>query len=65
MYELENGPDVVRLNFMNVTLSDTGVWMCDATVRSEVSNLSGERDNDTFIGSVNVTIELMITGEVL
>ena len=67
-YECENGPEVVRVNFMNTILSDAGVWTCDVTVRSEVNKLSGERsvlENDTLIGSINVTIQLMIIGEIL
>ena len=34
-YDHENGPDIVRLNFTLTILSDTGIWRCVATVRSE------------------------------
>ena len=34
-YDLENGPDIVRLNITGTTLSDSGIWLCDVTVRSE------------------------------
>ena len=34
-YDLENGPDIVRLNFTHTIIIDTGVWRCDITVRSE------------------------------
>ena len=28
-YDLENRPDIVRLNFTHTVKSDTGVWRCD------------------------------------
>ena len=34
-YDLENGPEVVRLNFTRTILSDTGIWTCEVVVRSE------------------------------
>ena len=34
-YNLENGTEVVRLNFTRTILSDTGIWTCEVTVRSE------------------------------
>ena len=33
-FDLENGPDVVRLNFTRTILSDTGTWRCDICVVS-------------------------------
>ena len=66
-YNLDNGPDVVRLSIANTSLSDAGVWSCDVTVRSEVNVLNGGRlipQNDTLIGSVNVTIQLTVIGEI-
>ena len=66
--KLDNGPDIVRLNFTNTVLSDAGVWRCDTTVSSEVHELDGGKlipQNDTIIGSLNVTIKLIIIGEML
>ena len=34
-YDLENGPDIVRLNLSRTSLSDNGVWVCELIVRSE------------------------------
>ena len=34
-YDLENGTEVVRLNFTRTIPSDTGIWTCEVTVRSE------------------------------
>ena len=34
-YDLETGHDVVRLNFTQTVINDTGMWTCDAIVRSE------------------------------
>ena len=34
-YDLENGPDFVRLNLSRTILSDNGVWICELIVRSE------------------------------
>ena len=34
-YDLENGRDVVRLNFTYTILNDTGRWTCEVIVRSE------------------------------
>ena len=34
-YNLENGSDIVRLNFSRTTLNDSGVWICELVVRSE------------------------------
>ena len=67
-YEFDNGPDIVKLNFTNTVLSDAGVWTCDATVSSEAHKLDGGKlipQNDTIIGSLNVTIEVTIIGEML
>ena len=32
---IENGPDIVRLNFSRTIASDSGVWICELIVRSE------------------------------
>ena len=34
-YDLDNGPDVVRLSIVQVTMSDVGLWTCDVTVHSD------------------------------
>ena len=34
-YDLENGPEIVRLNFTHTISSDTGVWVCEATAVSD------------------------------
>ena len=34
-YDLENGPEIVRLNFTNASLVDSGCWKCNITVISE------------------------------
>ena len=65
-YDLDNGPDIVRLNFTHTILSDAGTWRCDVTVRSEINTVNGGRliqHNETLIGSVNVSIQLIIVGE--
>ena len=33
-YDLENGPDFVRLNFAHTILGDTGTWRCEIRVVS-------------------------------
>ena len=34
-YDLDNGPNVVELNITHTLSSDTGMWLCEAIVRSE------------------------------
>ena len=34
-YDLENGPEIARLNFTRTILSDNGIWQCVVTVRSQ------------------------------
>ena len=34
-YDLENGMEIVRLNFTRTILSDNGIWQCEVTVRSQ------------------------------
>ena len=34
-FSIENGPEVVRLNFTRVLMSDMGVWRCNVTVESQ------------------------------
>ena len=56
------------LNFTNTILSDAGIWTCDATLSSEAHKVDRGKlipQNDTIIGSLNVTIKLTIIGEML
>ena len=67
-YHLDNGPEVIKLNITHTVLSDAGVWRCDVIVSSEAHKLNGGRltlQNNVFIGSVNVTIKLIIIGKLL
>ena len=67
-YDLENGPDIVRLNFTHTIPSDTGVWVCDATAVSEkyiVSNGQLVRQDNAVIGTATVRIQLTVIGEYL
>ena len=67
-YDLDNGPEVIQLNITRAVLSDAGVWRCDVMVSSEAHQLNKGRltlQNNIFIGSVNVTIQLLIIGELL
>ena len=41
-YDIESGTEVVRLNFTRTILSDTGMWTCEVTVRSERHIVSNE-----------------------
>ena len=65
-YNLDNGPGVVQLNITHTALSDAGIWTCDVMVSSEAHQLNEGRltlQNNIFIGSVNVTIQLIIIGD--
>ena len=41
-YDLENGPQIVRLNFTNTIMSDNGMWLCEVEVRSQRHVLDSE-----------------------
>ena len=60
-YDLENGPEIVRLNFTHTIPSDTGVWVCEATAVSENGQLV-QQDN-AVIGRATVNIQLTVIGE--
>jgi hypothetical protein len=64
-YDLDNGPEVIQLNITNTVLSDAGIWRCDVLVTSEAHKLTGGRltPQNTVIGSINATIQLIIIGE--
>ena len=67
-YDLENGPEIVRLNFTHTIPSDTGVWVCEATAVSEkyiVSNGQLVRQENAVIGTATVNIQLTVIGEYL
>ena len=64
-YDIDNGPDIVRLNFTNTVMSDTGIWRCNVIARSERYIVSGERlvlQDEAMIGSISVNIQLIIIG---
>ena len=65
-YDLENGPEIVRLNFTHTIPSDTGVWVCEATAVSEkyiVSNGQLVRQDNAVIGTATVNIQLTVISE--
>ena len=66
-YGLDNGPDVVRLNFTRTNLSDTGMWRCDILVLSDqhvVRNGSLVRQDRNVIGTpILRDIQLIIVGK--
>ena len=67
-FNIENGPDIVRLNLTHTLLSDAGMWKCQIRTESEsdeylVDNNIFVRTNITTIGSpIQSDIELMIIG---
>ena len=67
-YDLENGPDIVRLNFTNTITADTGRWVCVSTVLSE-RYISSEgrlfRQQQALIGSITVNIQLTVICELI
>ena len=66
-YHLDYGPSIVRLNFTQVFLSDTGVWGCRVTVRSEKNVISNGRlvlEDESVIGStIHHSIQLIAVGK--
>ena len=65
-YDIENGPEIVRLNFTRTIPSDTGVWVCEATAVSDkyiVSNGQLVRQDNALIGTATVNIQLTVIGE--
>jgi hypothetical protein len=43
-YDLENGPDIVRLNFTRTIMSDNGMWLCEIEVTSQRHALDNNGD---------------------
>ena len=66
-YSVDNGPEVVRLNFTQTFLSDAGMWRCDIRTESDqyiISNGSLVPMNSTVIGvTIQHDVELIIVGE--
>ena len=66
-YHLDNGPNVVRLNFTQVFSSDIGVWGCHVTVRSEKYVVINGRlilEEESVIGStIHHSIQLIAVGK--
>ena len=65
-YDLENGPDVVRLNFTSTVMSDTGVWRCIVSVMSDRHIVSDGRlvlQDQALIGLISVNVQIIIIGE--
>ena len=53
-YDVENGPDIVRLNISHTSLADAGMWTCDIRVLSEnyiVNNGSLVLQDPSLIGT--------------
>ena len=67
-FNIENGPDTVRLNLTRTLLCDAGMWRCQIRTESESDEYLAEnnlfvRTNVTMIGSpIQRDIELMIIG---
>ena len=65
-YDLENGPEIVRLNFTNTVIEDDGMWRCEVAVRSHTYALSSGklvRIDNSLIGMVTVNIQLTVIGK--
>ena len=65
-YDLENGPEIVRLNFTNTIMGDNGLWKCVVTVTSGryiVSSGNLIFQDQAIIGSVTRDIQLTVIGE--
>ena len=66
-YDLQNGPEIVRLNFARTILGDTGTWRCDIRVISSqniVSNGALVSQDPTVIGTPIIRdIQLTIFGK--
>ena len=65
-YDLENGPQFVRLNFTHTIPSDNGLWKCQILVESEqYVVIDGQllRQDPSPIGQIMVDIELIVIGK--
>ena len=65
-YDLENGPQFVRLNFTHTIPNDNGEWVCEIVVESvQDVVIDGElmRTDSSPIGQETVNIELIVISE--
>ena len=65
-YDLENGPQFIRLNFTHTIPSDSGIWKCWVLVESEQDIvIDGQlvRRDLSPIGQVMVDVELVVIGK--
>ena len=60
---LENGPSFVRLNFINATIADNGVWRCAVVALSKWHILNNGQfvlQDEAVIGSITQDIQLTV-----
>ena len=66
-YRLENGPEVVRLNFTRTIMSDNGIWQCEVTVKSGRNALGNDGNlilvAPEVIGTLTQEFLLTVIGE--
>ena len=65
-YDLENGPQFVRLNFTHTIPSDSGIWKCRILVESEqyvVGDGQLLRQDPSPIGQTMIDIQLIVIGK--
>ena len=65
-YTLENGPEIVRLNFSTTMMSDNGIWRCNIMATSDRYVAIGGQlllQTDALIGSISQDIQLTVIGE--
>ena len=65
-YDLENGREIVRLNFTNTIMGDNGLWKCVVAVMSGryiVSSGNLVFQDRANIGSITRDIQLTVIGE--
>ena len=65
-YNLESGPQIVRLNLTQTTFKDSGTWKCELIVESEYYGVSNGRlspfDSSVIGEPLEVDIQLTIIG---
>ena len=65
-YLLENGLEIVQLNFSTTRMSDNGVWRCNVMVTSDRFVVIGGRlalQTGALIGMITLDIQLTVIGE--
>ena len=65
-YTLDNGPEIVRLNFTDTIMGDNGRWTCVVAVTSDRYFVSGGMlvsQDQANIGSITQDIQLTVIGE--